>query len=431
MKQSPRIPGYDIARFLAVFGFVAVDMVGQVVWSDEGGGFGERPEGPTALYWLWQGWWGRASAMLAVLAGTGLALMFKEGLAPDAASRKKRAVLKRCLFLFVVGHLWNSSTLWSWSILHYYTFFLAIGLLFTRVRPRMLALSAFLFVTIAAVDNMAFAERDDWSPPEATSEAAIESADGEPVESTEKQAELSVDAAAEGAEGDGADVSASEEDAEEDNDWEGSFGDPKIWEAEFWSLRHHISTTLFDGMYPLFPWMAFLLVGMWVVRVGLDEVRRRRQILAASLATVALSFGAWWAARHFGMGELAERLTDIDRSACMPLYFLSSAGQAVALLCLSMSVTSMWPKARWIAPLVATGQMTFTIYIIRIFIGGGDREGLFDWIGFATGASNTVLVDGWIRVAVFMILAIWGCHYWVKRFERGPLEKAMRRFSGR
>ncbi len=83
----------------------------------------------------------------------------------------------------------------------------------------MLALSAFLFVTIAAVDNMAFAERDDWSPPEATSEAAIESADGEPVELTEKQAELAVDAAAEG---DGADASASEEDAEDDGDWDGS-----------------------------------------------------------------------------------------------------------------------------------------------------------------------------------------------------------------
>ena len=66
MKQSPRIPGYDIARFLAVFGFVAVDMVGQVVWSDEGGGFGERPEGPTALYWLWQGWWGRVQVQVRV-----------------------------------------------------------------------------------------------------------------------------------------------------------------------------------------------------------------------------------------------------------------------------------------------------------------------------------------------------------------------------
>ena len=132
MGLRPRIPGYDLARYLAVFGFVVVDMVGAVVWGDHGAGFGERPEGPVVLYWSWQLWWGRASAMLAVLAGTGLALLFREGLGDDERARKRRVVLRRCVFLFATGHLWNSSTLWSFSILHYYTFFLAIGLLFVR-----------------------------------------------------------------------------------------------------------------------------------------------------------------------------------------------------------------------------------------------------------------------------------------------------------
>ncbi len=49
MTKRPRIPGYDLARFLAVFGFIAVDMVGNVVWSDNGGGFGEVPAGQMAL----------------------------------------------------------------------------------------------------------------------------------------------------------------------------------------------------------------------------------------------------------------------------------------------------------------------------------------------------------------------------------------------
>ena len=406
--RRPRIVGFDLARFMAVFGFIAVDMVGRVIWAD--GGFEETPEGPAVLNWAQQMWWGRASAMLAVLAGTGLALFFRPGLESDDATSRKRVILRRGLFLLVVGHLWNSSTLWNWSILHYYPFYLGLGLLFVKARPRTLALAAALVVMIAAVDVFAFREM----PERPGDEAAVEAV--EEVETADDEGETAEDAPA----------AASDEPEE---DWEGDFGDPKIWQAEFWSVRGHVVDTLFDGLYPLFPWMAFILIGMAVVRIGIDQVARRRRILGAALATLAVTYGTWWAARHFEWGETAALLTSVDRYPGLPLYILSAAAQAVVLLCLAFSVAEIWPKARWIAPLVATGQMTFSIYIFRIFIGGGDRDGLYDWIGFATGETRADLIDGWLRVAVFVPVMILVCHWWVRRFGRGPLEAAMRRFS--
>ncbi len=429
-KTSHRIPGYDLARFLAVFGFVVVDMVGNVLWS--GGGFSREPEGPIALNWMWQMWWGRASAMLAVLAGTGLALMFRIGQEPDAIARKRGVLLRRCLFLFVAGHLWNSSTLWSWSILHYYPFYLALGLLFVKARPRVLALTAALVVTIATVDALAFRDTPEWKQPESAAEQ-VEQGDSAAATGGEPEGRPENPEAAES-------ETATRSDQAEENDkrnkedwddWEGDFGDPKIWQAEFWSLREHVDATLFDGIYPLFPWLAFVLIGMWVVRMGIGEVTRRRRMLVLAIAAMAVSFGASWAARHFGWGEAAETLTSTERYPGMPLYILSAAGQAVGLMCLCLSAASRWPKARWIPPLVATGQMTFTVYIFRHFIGGGDRSGLFDWIGFATGETRARLVDGWFRVAVFVPLLIWLCYLCVRRFGRGPLEAAMRRFSDR
>ena len=218
---------------------------------------------------------------------------------------------------------------------------------------------------------------------------------------------------------------------DEDFEFEGDFGDPKLWEAEFWSLRHHLTGTLFDGMYPVFPWMAFLLVGMAVVRIGLDEARSRRRVLVGATLATAATYGAWWAARAFDWGEGAELLTDVDRFAAMPGYLVASAGQAVILLCLALEVAERWPRAPWLPALCATGQLTFSVYIFRIFIGGGDRSGLFDWLGFADGSTRSVLTDGWIRVAIFVPLMVLACHLWAKRFGRGPLEWAMRRYSDR
>ena len=79
------------------------------------------------------------------------------------------------------------------------------------------------------------------------------------------------------------------------------------------------------------------------------------------------------------------------------------------------------------APLVATGQMTFTIYIVQILVGGGDRAGLFDLLGFPPGEG---VVAGWVRVAVFFSVTIFACHRWKQRFGRGPLELLMRRLCG-
>jgi uncharacterized protein len=279
---------------------------------------------------------------------------------------------------------------------------------------------------VATLDTLAFRETPDWDLPV----DGIESVEAPGLDGSEAELPIVADVPLEPALGEVDLEEAAGEDGWDD-DWEGDFGDPKIWEAKFWSLRHHISSTLFDGVYPVFPWMAFLLIGMAVVRIGIEETRRRRQILLGAIIITALSYGAWWAARHFELGEQAELLTSVNRMACMPLYVLAASGQAVILLCVSLSIASMWPTARWLPPLVATGQMTFSVYIFRIFIGGGDRAGLYDLIGFAPGTERGPLVDGWIRVALFMLFTVWICHWWVRRYGRGPLETAMRRFSDR
>ena len=335
MGLRPRIPGYDLARYLAVFGFVVVDMVGAVVWGDHGAGFGERPEGPVVLYWSWQLWWGRASAMLAVLAGTGLALLFREGLGDDERARKRRVVLRRCVFLFATGHLWNSSTLWSFSILHYYTFFLAIGLLFVRARTRVLALAAAGFALVGVVDTLAFKELPDWMTgggvEQELGEDELAALEGDaaltapPVEGSAAPDAGGAHAGDEPTAPDDGDPGSGGE-PDEDFEFEGDFGDPKLWEAEFWSLRHHLTGTLFDGMYPVFPWMAFLLFGMWLGRQKLQS--RRFQLLMVAAGSLAAAAGLL--PQHAAADPDIVLLLGTEAIPPGPFYVLSAGGSAAA-----------------------------------------------------------------------------------------------------
>lgn len=374
-----RLIGYDLARFVAIYGVVVVNMVIHVAM--DFGGVGMLADGPLPLMWMYQMWWGRASAMLAVVAATGLALMLRPTDSADERRRKQRVLARRALFLFVVGHLWNSSALWSFSILHNYAFFLFFGMLFAAATPRQLA------VAILAVLGASLALQFTLVEPPAP---------------------LDLDA------------------PPPLDDGGYSFGTPKLQDPEFWDPWLHVTDTFVDGMYPLFPWLAFVLVGMLLVRVGVDRPAVRRRALLAASASLAASLGLW-AVGADADAQVVRTLTTLERIPPGLLYVVSAAAQATLLICLCVLVGSRPSTARWSAPLVATGQMTFTIYIVQILVGGGDRAGLFDLLGFPPGEG---VVAGWVRVAVFFSVTIFACHRWKQRFGRGPLELLMRRLCG-
>ena len=80
-SNSQRIPGYDLARSLAIFGMVIVN------YSSFMGGWGV---GPGWLVWLVELLPGRAAAIFVVLAGVGMSLMARQGRDSDNRLEKKQ-----------------------------------------------------------------------------------------------------------------------------------------------------------------------------------------------------------------------------------------------------------------------------------------------------------------------------------------------------
>ena len=102
---AARVEGYDLARALAIVGMVIVNFT--VVMGAEAGD-------PAWLRRLVSSLEGRAAAVFVTLAGVGMSLMSRRaretGHAGDLRSERV-SLLKRALFLFVIGILYQGSSI--------------------------------------------------------------------------------------------------------------------------------------------------------------------------------------------------------------------------------------------------------------------------------------------------------------------------------
>ena len=198
-------------------------------------------------------------------------------------------------------------------------------------------------------------------------------------------------------------------------------------DASLWSLWGMINDLFFDGLHPVFPWMTFLFVGMWLGRQALDQRRARRWILWIALAVVVgfafvSQFEDQIQASAESVGSAAEWLFDVLLAPDV-IYVGSRTGTAVVALCLCIAVTEQRAEQRWVMALVATGQLAFTLYIAHA-------------VAILVPLRHELLVDGSLALSIaysvaFYLVAVWGCVWWRRRWPQGPLEGLIRQITGR
>jgi uncharacterized membrane protein YeiB len=185
---------------------------------------------------------------------------------------------------------------------------------------------------------------------------------------------------------------------------------------------------LFNGLYPVFPWWAILLVGMAVGRLDLQDRVVRRRVLGIALVVVGLTETCDIVARYeqqtgvFGLGEGAAWLRTWPR-APRPLFVISGCAIGVAVICACIEVTRTRTDRRWVMALVATGQLAFTLYVAHVIailvpIDHGLLRGMPLQVAFLYGLA-------------FYVVAIAFAVWWRRRWEYGPFEQIIRQVTGR
>jgi uncharacterized protein len=367
-SEASRVLGFDVARALACAGMMTVNF--KIVLAGVAPAMGEAS--PEWLARIEGAFEGRASATFVVLAGAGLSLMSRR--ARESGDRallasNRRTLLGRALFLFVAGLLYYP--LWPGDILHYYGVYIALGALLLG------AGSVWL-----------------WS---AAAGAAL--------------AWLAMLGAL---------------------DYEAGWNWTTFEYSGFWTPAGFARNLFFNGFHPVFPWVAFLFAGMWLGRQKLAESpRRRRSVLMASVALVALIEGLSSALVGHFLAHPSVELSAEDAQALFgtasmpptPLYLLAAGATAFAVVCLAIEAGQRFPKAFWVKPLAATGQLALTLYVAHVVIGMGVLVPFGELKDY-----SVAFALGW--AASFCGLSILFATIWRKRFERGPLEWLMRRVAG-
>lgn len=355
--MADRIVGYDVARAIAIFGMVIVNYKIAM---------GAQQNGPAWLVDLAGLIDGRAAALFVVLAGVGISLLSRAGRVgkdPERVARDRRTLLRRSLFLFVVGSLYTS--IYSADILHFYGLYIAVAALALTTSERRLWVSSaglvLLFVALCFV--LDYEQGWDWKTLE----------------------------------------------------YQG-----------LWTPSGAIRHLFFNGFHPVVPWLGYLFVGMVIGRQDMGDVTVRRRVLAWGVGVALIAESASRILLHALVRDTsadeAEVMVAVFGTGPMPplpLYMLAAGGTACAIIAASVALGQMHGSKPWLRPFVATGQLALTLYVAHVLVGMAILEAM-------GRLENQTLPFALLAAGAFCATSVAFASAWRGRFKRGPLEAIMR-----
>jgi uncharacterized membrane protein YeiB len=313
---------------------------------------------------------GKAATTFVILAGVGISLMTKK--AYLSANNKvicqhRISLIKRAFFLFILGLAYTP--IWPADILHFYGIYLLIAaFVFTRsARTIWFLIVGFIVLFYFLLFTLNYETEWNW----------------------------------------------------ETTTYHG-----------FWTVNGMIRHVFFNGFHPVFPWMAFLLFGLWLGRKNMSNPETRRFLMIGSAILLTLSeisshiIIEYYSSMNLPVA-LMEDVKALYGTAPMPptLFFIASAGStAVLIICLSIMVMEKAGENRWTKPLIHTGQLSLTLYVFHVVVGMAvlEEAGLLEnrSLPFSTTAS-----------VVFFIAGIFFSTMWRRYHNRGPLEWILRKLT--
>lgn len=207
--------------------------------------------------------------------------------------------------------------------------------------------------------------------------------------------------------------------------------------TDFWTVPGFLRNTFYNGWNPIFPWLAYFLLGMWLGRLDWQQRRVRAGVLGTGALGLVFTEGVQALARQPHVGpDLAFYLTADYLPPFLP-FLLSTASFALMLLVVCLEVGDRFAGSRWLKALTATGQMTLTHYVVHLTLGMLMLWGL---TGHPyTGTVNEIQPESPGLVLGFAVgfyaLSVGFSVVWSERrsgrtFRHGPLETLMRKLTG-
>ncbi len=329
----------------------------------------DKVSGPDWLLGLVNLFEGRAAAMFVILAGVGMTLMSKRSIAESDFTKIKRiqnTLIKRSFFLFIVGLLYTP--IWPADILHFYGLYIIVGTFLLIVTDKKLWFYSLVILIISYSFLIIFNYEAGW-------------------------------------------------------DW------ITLTYTDLWTLQGMLRHLFFNGFHPVFPWIVFLIIGIWLGRQNLNNSSIRRKIIIVSFIVFTIveifSFSMTNILAN-GLSnsesEIIQYLFGTKPMPPTPFYILSAGATSFIVIVLCVTICEKFANSKLVKMFTLTGQNALTLYVAHVVVGMGLLE-VFDLL-FNQSINFTV-----ITAMMFYLIGIIFSVYWLRKYKRGPLEILMRKIT--
>lgn len=194
--------------------------------------------------------------------------------------------------------------------------------------------------------------------------------------------------------------------------------------TDLWWL---LSNLVWTGGYPMVGWLGFALMGLWLMRLRLDEPNTQRWLLVGSVAVML--FQPTFAAIFQALGGPPEPDTaggvaaffDGAAHSNQAAWYILATATAIAVIAGCLIVTRR--PSSWSRPLVHLGQLMLSAYVAQLLVG---EAGVWDWLD---REQPSLAFQMALALAIFAVMAVLAS-LWRAKFRRGPLEGLVRAVSG-
>lgn len=202
-------------------------------------------------------------------------------------------------------------------------------------------------------------------------------------------------------------------------DYEANWNWDTLAYSNFWTIEGFLRHSFFNGWHPVFPWVSYVFLGMWIGRQALGQKAMQNRLILWGLAASLIALLP---------GLLVEdpELRELLGTASIPpgpFYIIAASGSACAMIGLMLRLGNLLDQmglAEWLA---APGRMALSLYVAHIILGMGTLEAMGQLDGSLTPEAIFGFSLGFCALAMVMTWV------WNLLAPRGPLESMLRRIS--
>lgn len=201
---------------------------------------------------------------------------------------------------------------------------------------------------------------------------------------------------------------------------------------DFWTINGFLRNTFYNGWNPIFPWLAYFTVGMYLGRLDWTLTRTQSKMFVIGLSLFASISLLQLVSNKLTISENLKFFINADYLPPFLPFVLSTLGFGLMLIAIFMYLSNFICENRFANDLAKMGQMTLTHYISHLTIGIiifaiiTDKE--FEGKVNEYNTVHPLLI--FTFAIVYFVASFYFSKLWTRKYKYGPFEMLMRKISG-